>query len=132
MSASTIASIGHGRKNDNADAVSVGVAALTSRTLNTAETDAETTALHALVDHRDDLVKTRTQTVNRLHVVLTHLVPGGAARNVSADHAAELLRGLRARDAAAKTLRALAIDLISEVRQLDRRTPRPPTIFRPL
>ena len=32
---------------------------------------------------------------------------------------AQLLRGVRARDAAAKTLRALAMDLISEVRQLD-------------
>jgi transposase len=114
-------SIGHGRKNDDADAVSVGIAALTSPRLNTAHTDADTTALRAIVDHRDDLVKTRTQTVNRLHVVLTHLVPGGAGHNLSADHAAELLRGVRARDAAAKTLRALAMDLISEVRQLDRR-----------
>jgi transposase len=77
--------------------------------------------LRAIVDHRDDLVKIRTQTVNRLHVVLTHLVPGGAARNLTADHAADLLRGLRVRDPAAKTLRALATDLISEVRQLDRR-----------
>jgi transposase len=89
-------SVGHGRKNDDADAVSVGIAALTSPTLNTAETDAQTTALGALVDHRDDLVKTRTQTFNRLHVVLTHLVHGGAGRNLSADHAADLLRGLRA------------------------------------
>jgi transposase len=101
--------------------VSVGIAALTSPTLHTAQTDAETTALRAIVDHRDDLVKTRTQTVNRLHVVLTHLVPGGAARNLGADQAAQLLRGVRARDTAAKTLRALATDLISEVRQLDRR-----------
>ena len=31
------AEIGHGRKNDDADALSVGVAALTSRTLKTAE-----------------------------------------------------------------------------------------------
>jgi transposase len=54
-------------------------------------------------------------------VVLTHLVPGGAGRNLGADQAVELLRGVRARDAAAKTLRALAMDLISEVRQLDRR-----------
>ena len=90
-----VLSIGHGRKNDDADALSVGIAALTSPMLNTAETDAETTALRAIVDHRDDLVKTRTQTVNRLHVVLTHLVPGGARRNLGADHAAELLRGLR-------------------------------------
>jgi transposase len=83
------------------------------------------------VDHRDDLVKTRTQTVNRPHMVLTHPVPGGAGRNLSADHAADLLRGLRARDAAAKTLRALAMDLISEVAGWTAASPRPPTIFRP-
>jgi transposase len=71
-----VLSIGHGRKNDDADALSVGIAALTSPTLNTAETDAETAALRAIVEHRDDLVKTRTQTVNRLHGVLTNLVPG--------------------------------------------------------
>ena len=47
--------------------------------------------------------------------------PAGAGRHLSADHAAELLRGVRPRDAAAKTLRALAMDLVSEVRQLDRR-----------
>jgi transposase len=114
-------STGHGRKNDDADAVSVGIAALTSRTLNAAQIDAATTALRAVVDHRDDLVKTRTQTVNRLHVVLTRLVPAGAGRHLSADHAAELLRGVRPRDVAGKTLRGLAMDLVGEVRQLDRR-----------
>ena len=112
---------GHGRKNDDADALSVGIAALTSPALRTAEINAATTALRAVVEHRDDLVKTRTQTVNRLHVVLTRLVPAGARRQLSADHAAALLRGVRPRDAAAKTLRALAMDLISDVRQLDRR-----------
>jgi transposase len=116
-----VLSSGHGRKNDDADARSVGIAALTSHALGTAEIDAATTALRAVVEHRDDLVKTRTQTVNRLHVVLTRLVSAGARRHLSADHAAELLRGVRPRDAAAKTLRALAMDLVSEVRQLDRR-----------
>jgi transposase len=116
-----VLSSGHGRKNDDADALSVGIAALTSPALRTAEIDAATTALRAIVEHRDDLVKTRTQTVNRLHVVLTRPVPAGAKRQLSADHAAALLRGVRPRDAAAKTLRALAMDLISEVRQLDRR-----------
>ncbi|SKH58593.1 transposase IS116/IS110/IS902 family protein [Mycobacteroides abscessus subsp. massiliense] len=114
-------SIGHGRKNDDADAVSVGIAALTSPTLNIAHIDADTTALRFIVDHRDDLVKTRTQTVNRLHVILTQLVPGGAKRNLTADQAAALLKGFRTYDTAAKTLRSLAVDLISEVRQLDRR-----------
>ncbi len=116
-----VLSIGHGRKNDDADALSVGIAALTSPALNTAQTDAQTSALRAVVDHRDDLVKTRTQTVNRLHVVLTNLIPGGAGRNLGAGQAAELLRGVRPRDLAGKTLRALAMDLVSEVRQLDRR-----------
>lgn len=114
-------STGHGRKSDDADAVAVGIAALTSGTLNTAEINAATTALRAVVEHRDDLVKTRTQTVNRLHVVLTNLVSGGAPRELTADHAAELLRGVRPRDTAGKTLRALGVDLIGEVRQLDRR-----------
>ncbi len=109
-------STGHGRKNDNADALSVGVAALTSRTLNSAETNAAITALRAIVEHRDDLVKTRTQTINRLHVVLTNLVPAGAGRDLTADHAAEILRGVRPRDAALKALRTLAVDLVSEVR----------------
>jgi transposase len=78
------------------------------------------TALRAVVEHRDDLVKTRTQTINRLHVVLTHLVPAGARRELTADQAAELLRGVRPRDAAGKALRGLAADLVAEIRQLDR------------
>ena len=80
--------------------------------LGTAKIDAATTALRAVVEH---------QTVNRLHFVLTRLVPAGAGRQLSADHAADLVRGVRPRDAVAKALRALTMDLVSEVRQLDRR-----------
>jgi transposase len=114
-------STGHGRKSDEADAVSVGIAAHTSKSLNTAEIDSATTALRALVEHRDDLVKTRTQTINRLHTVFTHLISGGASRDLNADRAAELLRTVRPRDTAGKTLRTLAADLIAELRGLDRR-----------
>lgn len=113
-------STGHGRKNDDADAVSVGIAALSARTLTSAAVDGAVTALRAIVEHRDDLVKTRTQTVNRLHVVLTNLVPAGAQRELTAGRAAELLRGIRPRDAVGKTLRCLAADLVTEIRQLDR------------
>ncbi|WP_224112828.1 IS110 family transposase [Mycobacterium avium] len=116
-----VLSTGHGRKTDEADAVSVGVAALTATRLNTATVDAAITALRALVEHRDDLVKTRTQTVNRLHVLLTHLTPGGAPRGLTADRAADMLRQIRPRDPAVKTLRGLAVDLVAEIRQLDRR-----------
>lgn len=114
-------STGHGRKSDDADAVSVAIAALHAHGLNTARMDATVTALRAIVEHRDDLVKIRTQTINRLHVVLTYLIPAGAPRGLTADRAARLLRTTRPRDIAGKTLRSLAVDLIGEVRQLDRR-----------
>ncbi len=114
-------STGHGRKTDEADAVSVGIAALTATRLNTAAVDAAIIAMRALVEHRDDLVKTRTQTVNRLHVLLTHLAPAGAPRGLTADRAADILRRIRPRETAAKTLRSLAVDLVAEIRALDRR-----------
>jgi transposase len=116
-----VLSAGHGRKNDDADAISVGIAALSAPRLHTAALDGEVGALRAIVEHREDLVKTRTQTINRLHAVLTRLVAGGAPKNLTAEHAAALLRGVRPRDVAAKTLRGLASDLISEIRALDRR-----------
>jgi transposase len=116
-----VLSTGHGRKTDEADAVSVGIAALTATRLNTASVDAAIIALRALVEHRDNLVKTRTQTVNRLHVLLTHLTPAGAACGLTADRAADILRQIRPREDAAKTLRSLAADLVAEIRALDRR-----------
>ena len=67
---------------------------------------------------RTSSCETRTQTINRLHVVLT---TAGAQRDLTAERVAELLRGIRPRDTAGKTLRGLAADLISEIRQLDRR-----------
>ena len=114
-------STGHGRKTDDADALSVGIAARSARTLTSVTVEGTVTALRAIVEHRDDLVKTRTQTVNRLHVVLTHLIPAGAQRDLTASKAAELLRGTRPRDTAGKTLRGLAADLVAEIRHLDRR-----------
>lgn len=75
----------------------------------------------AIVERRDDLVKTRARTVNRLHVVLTRLVSAGASPRPDADRAAELLRTVRPRDSAGNTLRGLAADLVSEIRHLHRR-----------
>ena len=114
-------STGHGRKSDDDDAISVGVAALTAATLRSVTLEEATTALRALVEHRDDVVRTRTQTINRLHVLLTQLLPGGAPRQLNADTAARLLRTVRPRTPGPRTLRRLAADLIAEVRHLDRR-----------
>lgn len=70
-----------------------------------------------MTEHRDDLVRTRTQLVNRLHVLLVKLVPTG----LTAELAAEALRRVRPRDTLGRTLRALAVDLVAELRRLDRR-----------
>lgn len=114
-------STGHGRKNDDADAVSVGIAALTAPGLRSAAVEDAIITLRALVEHRDDIVRTRTQTINRLHVLLTGLLPGGAPRQLDADTAARLLRTVRPRATGPATLRRLAAELIGEVRHLDRR-----------
>jgi len=76
--------------------------------------------LRAVVEDRDDLVKHRTQTVNRLHVLLVRLVPAGAPTNLSADVAAGLLRRVRPREQIQATLRDVAVELVAEVRHLDR------------
>ena len=80
-----VLSTGHGRKNDDADAFSVGIAALSASGLRPPQSRTPSSTLRALVEHRDDFVRTRTQTVNRLHVVLTGLLPGGAPRQLDAD-----------------------------------------------
>jgi hypothetical protein len=90
-------STGHGRKTDQADALSVGIAAHTATRLNTAVIDEAIAALRCLTEHRDDLVRTRTQTVNRLHALLAQLIPAGLPRGLTADTAAAALRSIRPR-----------------------------------
>jgi transposase len=85
-------STGHGRKTDQADALSVGIAAHTATRLNTAVIDETIAALRALTEHRDDLVRARTQTINRLHALLAQLLPAGLPRGLTADTAAAALR----------------------------------------
>jgi hypothetical protein len=109
----------------------VGIAVTAAR-LNTATIDAALTAARALVEHRDHLVKTRTQTGNRLHVLLTHLTPAGAPRGLTADRAADILRQIRPREPAAKTLRSPAVDLSPRSASSIAASPKPPPTSQPL
>ncbi|MEP6697631.1 MAG: transposase [Pseudonocardiales bacterium] len=54
-------STGHGRKSDPADALSVGIAAWSAPALRSVEVDEAIAALRAVTEHRDDLVRARTQ-----------------------------------------------------------------------
>lgn len=114
-------STGHGRKTDQADALSVGIAAHTATRLTTAVIDEAIASLRVLTEHRDDLVRTRTQTINRLHALLAQLRPAGLPRGLTADIAAAALRSIRPRTVLARTVRQVAVELLSEIRRLDRR-----------
>ena len=114
-------SAGHGRKSDAHDAVSVAVAALGTTRLGQVRLEDHAAVLRLLSDRRDDLVRQRTRTLNRLHVLLCDLLPGGAKRSLDADTAAALLRRLRPATAPARTRRQLAVDLVADLRALDRR-----------
>jgi transposase len=116
-----VLSVGHGRKSDPADAVSVAIAARSAPALRHVGSEDQATVLHLLTKRREDLVAARTQTINRLHRLLVDLVPGGARRNLTANHAAALLATVTPAGQPAVTRWQLAADLVADVRQLDQR-----------
>ena len=112
---------GHGRKSDPADAHAVAVVALRTAGLTEVTVDDEVVALRLLSDRRRELVRSRTQTVNRCHQLLMELIPAGAPRNLTAAKAKALVATVRPRDIAGKTRRAMAVDLIDDIAGLDRK-----------
>ena len=116
-----IFAVGHGRKNDPADAFTVAVVALRTAGLVQVGVADDSLALRLLSDRRRELVHARTQAVNRLHQQLMDLIPGGAPLRLTAARARELLATVRPRDLTGKTRRALAADLIDDVAVFDRK-----------
>jgi transposase len=116
-----VLSVGHGRKSDPDDAVSVAVAAQGAPGLRPVGAEDHQVVLRLLTKRREDLVAIRTQTTNRLHRLLVDLVPAGAGRNLTAKSAAALLRKAAPTGAAASTRHQLAADLIGDISDLDRR-----------
>jgi transposase len=112
---------GHGRKTDGIDARSVALVAQHRHDLlSVAADDDHSTVLRLLSDRRDELTGERRRTVNRLHRALRDLCPGGAPRQLSADRAARLLNSIRPTRAADLERKAIARQLIADVRRLDR------------
>lgn len=111
---------GGGRKTDAADALHVAHVALFRPDLRQVRSEDQATILRLLTERRDDLVNERTRLLNRLHVLLRDLVPGGAPIDLSADKAAQLLRRVRPVTATDCCRRDLARDLLADLRRLDR------------
>jgi transposase len=116
-----VLSIGHGRKSDPDDAVSVAVAASNAVGLRQVGVEDQATVLHLLTKRRQDLVAARTQTINRLHRLLMDLVPGGTRRNLTTKRAAALLAAVTPAGAPAVTRWQLATELVADARQLEQR-----------
>jgi transposase len=107
-------------KNDPNDALATAIAGLRHRDLRAVRVDDHASVIRLLVDRFDDLTGLRTQAACRLHVALRELIPGGAPRRLSADRAAQLLRGVRPVEPVEVERKRLAGELLSDVRRLDR------------
>jgi len=112
---------GQGRKTDATDAHSIAAVAVHARGLRElALEDTDLEVMRLLVDRRDEVAHLRVQIVNRLHRLLTELIPGGAAkRDLSALQARRILAGIRPRDPAGATRRRLAMDLVADLDAVD-------------
>jgi transposase len=110
-----VLSVGHSRKSDGDDAVSVAVAARNAVGLRQVGVEDQAVVLHLLTKRRQDLVAARTQAINRLHRLLMDLVPGGARRNLTAKRAGALLARVTPAGAPSVTRWQLAGELVADV-----------------
>src|SRR3954465_4839949 len=106
---------GHNRKTDARDAHSIAAVAVRTKTLRVLRVDGELEALRMLADRREELTRSRVQTVNRLQRLLSELLPGQAKRDLTTGQAKRLLASVRPRDLAGKTRRRLAAEQLAEL-----------------
>jgi transposase len=83
--------------------------------------DEQLAVLRILVDRRRSLGEDHTRMIAQLHQLLLELIPGGAKKALSAAQAKALLAKVRPRDAAGKTRRRVAAELISDIKRVYQR-----------
>ncbi len=107
---------GQGRKTDATDAHSVALAATRMPGLRRVIEDQQLAVLRILADRRRSLGEDHTRMVSPLPQLLPGLIPGGARKSLPAAQARALLARVRPRDAAGKTRRRVAAELISDLK----------------
>ena len=75
-------------------------------------------------ERRANLAAQRVRSVNQIHALLRDLIPGGAPTALKANTAGTLLRKVRPKTPTARTRKALAWDLVREIRSIDTRLER--------
>jgi transposase len=112
---------GHNRKTDAHDAHAVAAVAVRTKGLRVLGYDTRLEVLRMASDHRAELTSNRVQTINRLHRLLSELVPGKSKKNLTAAQARAILAARRPRDAAGKMLKRLALEQLEDIVVIDRR-----------
>jgi transposase len=112
---------GSGRKTDNADAYAVAVAGLRAKDLKVVTPDDATTVLRLLTDRHQELVEQRIACLNRLHDLLSQLIPGGAKPGLTAAAAKTMLASVRPRDQVGKARKLVAAEYLTELVSLNAR-----------
>ena len=110
---------GGGRKNDRIDAAAAACVAALQGDARPLEPEGRADAIAVLDEHRVNLAQSRVRAVNQLHALLRALIAGGAPRDLSATAAAALLRTVRPSGPAEHARKAVAKDLVAEIRSLD-------------
>ena len=113
---------GQGRKTDATDAHSVALVGTRMAGLHPLVNDEQLAVLRILVDRRRSLGEDHTRMVSQLHQLLLELIPGGAQKSLSAAQAKALLGTVRPRDAAGKTRRRVAAELIADLERVYQRS----------
>ncbi len=112
---------GGGRKNDRIDAAAAACAAAAQGDYRIMVAEGATDALAVLDEHRVNLAQGRVRAVNQLHALLRALLAGGAPTDLTAATASTLLSSVRPKGEAERARKAVARDLITEIRSLDAR-----------
>jgi transposase len=111
---------GRSDKTDSHDARSAAVVALRHRSLRPVRAEDHVVVLRLLAKRHHDLTAARTRAVCRLHTTLCHLTEGHFPKRMRASQAAAILARIRPGDPVSLERKALARDLLAEVRRVDR------------
>ena len=111
---------GRSDKTDSHDARSAAVVALRHQSLRQVQAQDHLAVLRLLAKRHHDLIAARTRAVCRLHTTLCHLAEGHFPKRMTTSQGAAILARIRPRDAVSIERKALARDLLAEMRRADR------------
>jgi transposase len=111
---------GRSDKTDRHDARSAAVVARRHRSLRQVRPEDHVAVLRLLAKRHHDLVAARTRAACRLHTTLCQLIEGHFPKRMTARQAAAILARVRPTDAISIERKALARDLLADIRRCDR------------